>query len=51
MKTEIHREKCNVYVGNQLQDEHETIVYYSDGSFSIINSNEHTENEEEIIND
>ncbi|MFP3378906.1 hypothetical protein SB767_21250 [Bacillus sp. SIMBA_069] len=51
MKQEVYREKSNIFIGNQLQEETETIVHYSDGSFLIINSNEYTQNEEEINND
>ncbi|MDM5187866.1 hypothetical protein QUF99_11150 [Bacillus sp. DX4.1] len=50
MKQEIYREKSRIFISNQLQEETETIVYYSDGSFLIINSNEYTQNEEELIN-
>ncbi|QCY61406.1 MULTISPECIES: hypothetical protein [Bacillus] len=47
-KIEVYREACNVYVGNQSSGDRETIVYYSDRSFSIINSNEQTKNEERL---
>ncbi|MDA1772738.1 hypothetical protein PDJ95_15290 [Bacillus cereus] len=36
MKTEIHRELSNIYLGNQLLEEKETVVHYSDGSFEIL---------------
>lgn len=47
MKKEIHRELSNVYVGNQLLEETETIVYYSDGSFNIVPPETVSEDEED----
>ncbi|HFK1761323.1 hypothetical protein [Bacillus cereus] len=40
MKREIYREKSNIIIGNQFQEETETIIYYSDGSFEILPSEE-----------
>ncbi|MEH7028671.1 hypothetical protein [Bacillus wiedmannii] len=36
MKSEIYREKSNIIIGNQIQEETEIIIYYSDGSFEIL---------------
>lgn len=36
MKQEIYRDKSNVFLGNQLLEETETIIYYSDGSFEVV---------------
>ncbi|MCU5635348.1 MULTISPECIES: hypothetical protein [Bacillus cereus group] len=40
MKREIYREKSNIIIGNQFQEETETIIYYGDGSFEILPSEE-----------
>lgn len=36
MKQEIYREKSNIFIGNQLQEETETVVHYSDNPFEIL---------------
>ncbi|MDI6678910.1 hypothetical protein QMA02_24200 [Bacillus wiedmannii] len=40
MKSEIYREKSNIIIGNQFQEETETIIYYSDGTFEILPAEE-----------
>ncbi|MBY0597363.1 hypothetical protein [Bacillus bingmayongensis] len=47
MKTEIRRELSNIYLGNQLLEEKETVVHYSDGSFDILTPETISENEED----
>lgn len=47
IKTEVHRELSNVYIGNQLLEEKETIIYYSDGTFTVVPPERTKWNEEE----
>ncbi|WP_305455558.1 hypothetical protein [Bacillus mycoides] len=47
MKQEVYREKSNIFIGNQLQEEMETIVYYSDNTFEILSPETTSEDEDD----
>ncbi|MCM3736765.1 hypothetical protein M3215_13285 [Bacillus cytotoxicus] len=47
MKMEVYREESNIIVGNQVQEERETIVYFNDDSFEVLRPEETTWTEEE----
>ncbi|EJR61562.1 hypothetical protein IIO_03015 [Bacillus cereus VD115] len=36
MRIEVYREESNVIIGNQVQENTETVIWYDDGSFEIV---------------
>ncbi|MDA1528484.1 MULTISPECIES: hypothetical protein [Bacillus cereus group] len=36
MRIEVSREESNVIIGNQVQENTETVIWYDDGSFEIV---------------
>ncbi|WP_242298006.1 hypothetical protein [Bacillus cereus group sp. BfR-BA-01424] len=55
MRVEVYREESNVIIGNQLQENMETVIWYNDGTFEIVPPEEtiwtEEDDEEEINND
>ncbi|WP_170879228.1 hypothetical protein [Bacillus cereus] len=55
MRIEVSREESNVIIGNQVQENTETVIWYNDGSFEIVPPEEtiwtEEDDEEEINND
>ncbi|MEK4783347.1 MULTISPECIES: hypothetical protein [Bacillus] len=48
MRIEVYREESNVIIGNQTQENTETVIWYDDGIFEIVPPEETVWNEEEV---
>lgn len=40
MRIEVYREESNVIIGNQTQENTETVIWHDDGSFVIVSPKE-----------
>jgi len=40
MRIEVSREESNVIIGNQVQENTETVIWYNDGAFEIVQPEE-----------